>query len=471
MKLLGSALFPKLSRFFVTPGLEPALRAERILRSERNIVFPIKGLLVLITLYYFYFSHWLDEPGNSFVLSSHEAALVIRGIFFGYMAVNFGVAFLFYKQRALPMKLLQWIMYGTALLDALILAGLIFITDGFESAIFWFFPTLIVRNASSIPLATPQIVLNLAATLFYFAAGLLNHAAIANETVNLTYIGTLTLLYLGLNSVTEIPAEPILLRLLILLLWTFFCYGYQLLSERHKRDMEEAVEFASRQEQLRTAGRLSAEIAHRLKNPLSIINNAAFTIGRKIQDQCGDQVQIIREEVDRADRILTELMGYAKLAEGRVEKLQVTEELESAITQVFPPAANYEVEVRCEFEPDLPVLLMQRAHLSEIFVNILQNAREALHGKGIVTVSAGYGADYSVVVTIADNGPGIARDKVEMVFESYFSTKEKGTGLGLAIAKHNAEMYGGQIRIESELGNGARFILQFPSKVLIKVNP
>jgi signal transduction histidine kinase len=68
---------------------------------------------------------------------------------------------------------------------------------------------------------------------------------------------------------------------------------------------------------------------------------------------------------------------------------------------------------------------------------------------------------------VRDNGPGVPPDKVERIFEAYFSTKEKGTGLGLSIVKHNAELYSGTVRLESELGKGSRFILTFPAKTVI----
>jgi signal transduction histidine kinase len=73
-----------------------------------------------------------------------------------------------------------------------------------------------------------------------------------------------------------------------------------------------------------------------------------------------------------------------------------------------------------------------------------------------------------VEIIISDNGPGIAPEKIERVFEQYYSTKEKGTGLGLAIVKHNVELYAGKVRAESELGKGARFILTFPAKTVMK---
>ncbi len=211
-----------------------------------------------------------------------------------------------------------------------------------------------------------------------------------------------------------------------------------------------------------------------MKNPLGIINNAAFSLQRALRegtDGVAQQIQIIQEEVERSDRIITQLIGYAQLNEGRVEKLSVTEELERAIEQVFPRGAQYETQIRRDYADHFPPLLMQRAHLIQVFVNLLQNAREALNGQGNIDVLVHCHTDYSIEVVIRDDGPGIAGDKLGMIFEAYFTNKEKGTGLGLAIVKHNVELYGGTVRVESELGKGARFVLLFPAKILPRFSP
>jgi signal transduction histidine kinase len=163
-------------------------------------------------------------------------------------------------------------------------------------------------------------------------------------------------------------------------------------------------------------------------------------------------------------------MGYAQLAEGKVERLEVAEEVDTAILEIFPPAAKYRVEIVRDYEPSLPALLMQKRHLSSVLLNLLQNAREAMHGVGRINVSLRYGKNDSVVIDIADNGPGIAPDKIDKIFEAHFSTREKGTGLGLAIVKHNTEIYGGAVHVHSELGKGTRFTLEFPARILMKLS-
>lgn len=455
----------KLTRLVVSPGLEPALQASRIQTLQRDIIFPIKILLIFTLVYYFYFSNWIDQTN-----STREVALdTTRHFFLFYVLTTITAGAMFIGVRQLPLHMVQWTVFVLGLLDALLFAALTMITSGFDSILYWMFLALIIHNAISIPLATPQLVLNLFVCLFYVSAGALDVAISSQERMFLE-LDPATRSALDLGG-PENPAEPFLLRIIVLVLMAVCCYGVQALFEKQRRAEDEAAEFTVRQEQLHAAGRLAAEIAHQIKNPLSIINNASFTLQRALQhgkNSAAEQIQIIREEVERADRIVTELMGYAQLAEGKVEKINVIEEMDRAVTQVFPPAAKFEVQICRDYDNKLPPLMMQRGHLSEIFVNILQNAREAMNGRGKIEITARHGPQYSVVITIADTGPGIPKDKIEKIFESYFSTKEKGTGLGLAIVRHNVDIYGGKVSVESELGKGAQFTLQFPSKTLMK---
>jgi signal transduction histidine kinase len=257
----------------------------------------------------------------------------------------------------------------------------------------------------------------------------------------------------------------------VLWLLTLCCYGAQVLSERQRQAVLEAAEFAAREGQLHSAGRLAAEFAHQIKNPLAVINNAAYSLQRSLRENknsAAQQIEIIQEEVNRADKVITQIMGYAQLSEGRVEKLKVIEEIDRASDQVFPGAVSTGIKLKKKFTGPFPPLLMQRGHLAEILVNLMLNAREALNGKGNVSLAAACSRDRVVEITVTDDGPGIPPDKMGRIFEAYFTTKEKGTGLGLAIVKHNAELYGGTVRVESMLGKGAKFTVSLPSKLQSK---
>ena len=300
-------------------------------------------------------------------------------------------------------------------------------------------------------------MLNFSLSVCYFAAGMLD-VAVMNQVTE--------------EQPTPNPTEPFVLRLFVLWLTTLSCYGVQVLLQKQRLARDESREFAARQDQLQAAGRLAAQIAHQLKNPLGIINNTAFSLQKTLQDSrdgVRQQVGIIREEVQRADRIITRLMGYSQLSEGRVERINLPEALDRAIHEVFPRGAAYETKVVKDYDQALPILLMQRGHLSEMLVNLLTNARDAMQGKGRIIVTACCASDDSVTIIVADEGPGIPAEHMGKVFEAYFSTKEKGTGLGLAIVKHNVELYGGAVEVESELGKGTRFVLYIPTRTFMKL--
>jgi signal transduction histidine kinase len=163
-------------------------------------------------------------------------------------------------------------------------------------------------------------------------------------------------------------------------------------------------------------------------------------------------------------------MGYSKLIEGRVERLNVIDEMEHAIKEVFPPEVATGVKIHRNFGAALPALLVQRTHLEEVLVNLLKNARDAMNDKGNIWINIQYGEGYSVVFKIRDDGPGIAPEHHEKIFEAYFSTKEHGTGLGMPIVKNCVEMYGGKIQFESSLRTGTEFTIRFPARTALNIS-
>ena len=151
---------------------------------------------------------------------------------------------------------------------------------------------LIVRNAVSVPPGFSQLVLNFAISLCYILVGVLDVSVLSNLDAD-----TLRTLHLMPH---EDWGQPFVLRLAVLWLTAICCYGAQVLLERQRLATEEAGEFAAREGQLRSAGRLAAEFAHQIKNPLAIINNAAFSLQRALNDGRTDvaqQIEIIQEEV------------------------------------------------------------------------------------------------------------------------------------------------------------------------------
>jgi len=436
----------------------------RIRSMERNVVLPIKTVVLAILVYYLYFTNWFED--ETMIGPRDFLVELIQRFFLFYVAVSVAVGSFLLGMSQLPLRLIQMAVFLMGVIDAFFLSGLLLVTGGIDSILFWFFPALIVRNAISVPVAPLQLSLNCLTSLFYVCSGIQDIALGQKEVEFFDWQVVEALQPPEWATATE----PLMIRLLLLLLISVCCFGVQVLFDKKRRAEEEAREFALRQEQLRVSGRLAGEIAHRLKNPLGIINNAAFNLQRNLREgkaTITQQIRIIREEVDRSDRIITDLMGYARLAEGRIEKLSINDELDTALAQVFPPN-EFDVTLERHYALGLPSLLMQKSHLSEILINLLFNARQAMEGRGHIMATTRY-ENSSLVIDLSDNGPGIPLELQEKIFEPYFTTKEKGSGLGLAIVKHNTEIYDGTVSMQSELGKGTTFTLRFPVRSLMKL--
>jgi signal transduction histidine kinase len=418
---------------------------------ERSTVLPVKAVYFLVLIFYLYFIEWpeMDSDRVRWTLLR-----TIQWFFIFCLIVNVIIGVMLIRMEEFTTRVLREVVFSICLFDALLLAMMTELTGGFESFLFWMFLGLQIRNAISMPIATTQIVANLSVSVIYLCAGTFDIVVARSE-----------------EELENITGEPVMLRALLLMLMTACGYGLQVLIDKQRRMEDEEDEFDRRQSQLQASGRLAAEIAHQVKNPLGIINNAAFALGQVMGENktAKRQVGLIREEVNRADQIITKLMGYAQLVEGRLARLNVNEALDAAILMVFPKGSKFGTRIRREYGIALPPLLAQPEHISEVFVNVIQNAREALCNNGEIQIKTSYEGDYRFRVVIEDNGPGIPADLLESVFEPYHTTKERGTGLGLAIVRHNTELYGGTVEIESKLGKYTRFNLLFPGRTAIRL--
>lgn len=441
----------RLSQLFRSVAPDDGSQRSRIRFMERNTVLPVKAVYFLVLIAYLYFDQWPEMDADRI---RWTLLRTIQWFFVLCLIVNVIVGVILIRMEEFSTRVLRELVFSICLFDALLLAMMTELTGGFESFLFWVFLGLQIRNSISMPIASTQIVANLSVSVIYLCAGVFDIVVARSE-----------------EELGTIAAEPVVLRALLLVLMTACGYGLQVLIDKQRRMEEEEEEFDRRQSQLQASGRLAAEIAHQVKNPLGIINNAAFAISQEDNqsESTKRQLSLIREEVSKADQIITKLMGYAQLVEGRLAKLDINETLDSSILKVFPKDSKFGTRIRREYGIALPPLLAQHEHISEIFVNIIQNAREVLESQGEIIVKSSYHGDYTFRVAIEDNGPGIPTDQLEWIFQPYHTTKEKGTGLGLAIVRHNTELYGGTVKIESKLGKYTRFILIFPGRTTIRL--
>jgi two-component system sensor histidine kinase HydH len=233
---------------------------------------------------------------------------------------------------------------------------------------------------------------------------------------------------------------------------------------REIRDLQEKVR---RSERLASLGRLAAGVAHEIRNPLSSIRGFAQFFLQRFRGQEKDQeyASTMVKEVDRLNRVITELLDFARPKEAQREFHSLENIFDHSLKLLGPELVQKGVKVEKEYEPDLPSVRVDRDQLSQAFLNLILNSLESMEEGGKIRIvlkrAEEEGRDL-LKVSISDTGRGIPREDLDKVFEPFFSTKRKGTGLGLAIVNQIVEGHGGEIQVESMEGEGTTFRITLP---------
>jgi len=214
-----------------------------------------------------------------------------------------------------------------------------------------------------------------------------------------------------------------------------------------------------RKERLAVLGELAGGVAHQVRNPLGSISNAVAVARRAVA--AGDDptmaLDIISEEVWRANRIISDLIGYARVRTPRLRRVDVRD----LVARVL---AGQEVDAAVRVVEDLPELPPVRLDVEQAqgaVDNLVRNALEAMPEGGTLTVRARQ-KDEEIVLTVEDTGPGVDPEIEEQLFEPLVTTKTVGLGLGLTTTRALLESQGGRVDWESEPGRGARFHVRLP---------
>ncbi len=221
---------------------------------------------------------------------------------------------------------------------------------------------------------------------------------------------------------------------------------------------------------LQAIGTLTAGVAHELNNP---INNLMLTAAALEEDyaemddeQRVDLVRDLVNESERARDIVRNLLDFARESEVQLAPLDV----EQIIGETLQLAANHVrlagVKVQGEVEENVPPVYGDRHQLTQVFLNLVLNALDAMAGGGTLTITVEKSDDRNFVNTrFADTGVGIPETSLERIFDPFFSTKKqaKGTGLGLSVSLGIIKQHGGDIRVESEVGKGTVFTVSLPA--------
>jgi two-component system NtrC family sensor kinase len=236
--------------------------------------------------------------------------------------------------------------------------------------------------------------------------------------------------------------------------------------EEANRALKEARLETIRSEKMASVGLLAAGMAHEIGTPLAgIIGYSGILADELANDQeKSDYLRRISEDAGRIDRLVRDLLNYARPVKPEIERIDVRAFLEDLFAMLAGQGALKRIEAHLKVAEDLPTLYLDRHQLLQVVMNLVINARDALPAGGKIEVSACSGQGETVVISIIDSGEGILPENIEKIFEPFFTTKEpgRGTGLGLAISARLVESFGGKIEVDSEPGAGAKFTLILP---------
>jgi two-component system NtrC family sensor kinase len=232
-----------------------------------------------------------------------------------------------------------------------------------------------------------------------------------------------------------------------------------------KLDLERSQAQLIQAEKLAATGRMAASIAHEINNPLQAIHNCLhLVLNRPLDDEKKLRyLQMAQEEVERLIAIVTRTLDFYRPSKGRLVPTQVNDLVESVLALAGKRLEHGRVHVRRNLANDLPQLSVVPDQLTQVFLNLVINAAEAMSQGGQLTITTKR-EDNWMCVGFTDTGPGITSEEASKIFEPFYTTKATGTGLGLAISYGIVERHGGRITVESQPGQGATLTVRLPIK-------
>jgi signal transduction histidine kinase len=220
-----------------------------------------------------------------------------------------------------------------------------------------------------------------------------------------------------------------------------------------------------KKERLAALGEMAATVAHEIRNPLTSIRGFAQRVARlgaqgKLE-RIDDYAQIIMEEVDRLNKFIKDVLDFARRAKPTFERTSINAILSELVNLTSSQMTARKIIVLADLDMDLRETFADRALVKQMFLNILQNARQALPDGGMITIKT-QNQGKAIRIRIADNGPGIPHDTIHRIWTPFFSTKTHGTGLGLALVQRIVDDHHGRIVARSRRECGTIFDIHFP---------
>ena len=232
--------------------------------------------------------------------------------------------------------------------------------------------------------------------------------------------------------------------------------------EERTRELRDAQEQIVRKEKLSVMGELAGSVGHELRNPLSVINSAAYYL-KMIQPAASEETKynldIIEQEVLIAEKVINNLLDFGRTIVADSEVVSVSKLISQTLNRVTVPAS---IKVILDVPDNLAKVSVDPLQATQIFGNLILNACQAMNAPGgKLTISAALQGSM-IEVHINDNGIGISQENMQKIFDPLFTTKVRGVGLGLPLSKKLIEANGGCIKVLSEEGKGTTFTVCLP---------
>jgi signal transduction histidine kinase len=209
-------------------------------------------------------------------------------------------------------------------------------------------------------------------------------------------------------------------------------------------------------------GRLAASVAHEVNNPLQAITLHLQLIAEDgISESADEQLIIVQQELNRIAGIVQRLLDFQRPKEGHRSAQEISSLLDEVLALAGKQLQQSSVTVELDTEIDLPPVLAVGDQLKQVFLNLVLNAVEAMPGGGVLRIH-GWLAEGLIQISFADSGEGISSDKMDHLFEPFFSTKHSGSGLGLAVSQEIIVQHGGSMAAANQSGGGAVFTVVLP---------
>jgi signal transduction histidine kinase len=229
-------------------------------------------------------------------------------------------------------------------------------------------------------------------------------------------------------------------------------------------DVEEQLR---QNEKLSALGLLAAEVAHEIRNPLTVMKLLYHSLNLKFdeKDPRTKDARVIEAKIEHLNKIVEQILDFARTTEPHFAPVNLNDLVDELGLLVRHKLANQNIKLVRDLPSDLPLVLGDAPQLEQAFLNLILNAAEAMPEGGTLTIKTAALPSSSVAVSFKDTGGGMTKEQRDRAFKTILATtKAKGTGLGLAIVGRIIETHHGQIQIQSRLGRGTTMLITLPVK-------